>query len=149
MAEGLNDAPDRGGPPERTPGAIRALLERCLAKDPEARPAAMRELRIQLEESLGIRRASALREGGAVATPHNLPAPATSFVGRAETLATCTRSLGETRLLTLTAIGGAGQTRLALMLAGSQLDTFRGGGWFVGVGPLTQPARPVQSLAAG
>ncbi|TMA34678.1 MAG: tetratricopeptide repeat protein [Deltaproteobacteria bacterium] len=148
MAQVLNDTPDPAALPERTPGAIRALLERCLAKDPQARPAAMRELRIQLEESLGIRRASALREGGAVATPHNLPAPATSFVGRAETLAACTRSLGETRLLTLTAIGGAGKTRLALMLAESQLDTFRDGVWFVDVAPLTEPARLVESLAA-
>src|SRR5262249_9086079 len=117
MAQVLNDTPDWSALPERTPPVVRALLGACLAKDADGRPRLMRELRHQLEESLGIRRAAALREGGAAATPHNLPAQATSFVGRAETLATATRMLGETRLLTLTGIGGSGKTRLALMLA--------------------------------
>src|SRR5262249_12779460 len=104
MAQVLNDTPDFAALPERTPPAVRALLVSAPAKDAAARPGSMRELRHQLEEALGIRRAAALREGGAAATPHNLPAQATSFIGRAETLATVTRMLGETRLLTLTGI---------------------------------------------
>jgi len=148
MAQVLNDTPDAAALPERTPGAVRELVFSCLAKDAEQRPRAMRELRFALEESLGIRRASALREGGVVTTPHNLPASATSFVGRADTLAECARALAGTRLLTLAGIGGSGKTRLALALAESQLDTFRDGAWFVDVAPLTEPGRLIESLAA-
>ena len=148
MAQVLNDSPDLSALPARTPPAVRALIESSLAKDAEARPRVMRELRHQLEEALGIRRATALREGGAAATPHNLPAQASSFVGRAETLATCARMLAESRLLTLTGIGGSGKTRLALKLAESELDTFRDGLWFVDVAPLAEPGRLVEALAA-
>src|SRR5262249_36419672 len=65
MAQVLNDTPDFSALPERTPPAVRTLLQACLAKDADSRPGTMRELRHQLEESLGIRRAAALREGGA------------------------------------------------------------------------------------
>ena len=147
MAQVLNDTPDLSALPERTPPAMRALLESCLAKDAEARPRVMRELRHQLEEALGIRRASALREGGAAVTPHNLPAQTSSFVGRAETLADCARMLAEARLLTLTGIGGSGKTRLAFKLAEGALDTFRDGVWFVDVAPLTEPERLIEALA--
>jgi predicted ATPase len=147
MAQVLNDTPDASALPERTPRAVRALLEACLAKDAEARPRLMRDLRHTLEDALGIRRASAIREGGAAATPHNLPAQASSFVGRADTLATCAGLLAETRLLTLTGIGGSGKTRLALKLAEDALDTFRDGVWFVDVAPLTEPGRLIEALA--
>jgi non-specific serine/threonine protein kinase len=147
MAQVLNDTPDASALPARTPSAVRALLDACLAKDADARPRVMRDLRHTLEEALGIRRASSLREGGAAATAHNLPAQASSFVGRTETLATCARLLSEVRLLTLTGIGGSGKTRLALKLAEGALDTFRDGVWFVDVAPLTEPDRLVEALA--
>ena len=47
-------------------------------------------------------------------TPNNLPYPVTSFIGRTEALAELRRLLPTTRLLTLTGVGGAGKTRLAL-----------------------------------
>jgi predicted ATPase len=147
MAQVLNDVPDFTALPDRTPPAIRRMVESCLAKDAEERPRSARALRFAIEEALGIRRAAALREGEAVTTPHNLPAQATSFVGRQATLAECTRMLAETRLLTLTGIGGSGKTRLALHLAEGQLATFHDGVWFVDVAPLTEPERLVESLA--
>ena len=148
MAQVLNDTPDPNVLPERTPPAVRALIEKFLVKDAESRPRSMRDLRHTLEDALGIRRASALREGGAAVTPHNLPAQASSFVGRAETLATCTRMLAASRLLTLTGIGGSGKTRLALKLAEGALETFRDGVWFVDVAPFAEPGRLVEALAA-
>ncbi len=148
MAQVLNDNADLGALPERTPATVRAMVEACLAKDTELRPRSARELRFTLEEALGIRRAAALREGEHVTTPNNLPAQATSFVGRQVTLAECARALGETRLLTLSGIGGSGKTRLALQLAESQLETFRDGVWFVDVAPLTEPERLIEALAA-
>ncbi len=148
MAQVLSETPDMSALPERTPPAVRELLEACLTKDAQARPRHMRPLRYILEEALGIRRAAALRDGEAVRTPHNLPAQTTSFVGRDETLAECTRALAATRLLTLTGIGGSGKTRLALRLAETQLDAFPDGVWFVDMAPLTDPERLVEALGA-
>ncbi len=47
-------------------------------------------------------------------TPHNLPQPLTSFVGREHELAEGKRQLAHTRLLTLLGIGGLGKSRLSL-----------------------------------
>ena len=147
MAQVLNETPDLALLPPRTPPAVRAMVETCLAKDAEARPGSMRDLRHVLEEALGIRRAAALREGERIATPQNLPAQASSFVGRQETLSQCVTALAGTRLLTLTGLGGSGKTRLAIELATGQLETFRDGVWFVDVAPLTEPERLIEALA--
>jgi non-specific serine/threonine protein kinase len=148
MAQVLSETPELSALPERTPAEVRALIETCLVKDAEARPRDMRAMRFTLEEALGIRRAAALREGDTIATPHNLPAQATSFVGREETVAEGTRALGETRLLTLIGIGGSGKTRLALRLAETQLAAYPDGVWLVDVAPLTEPERLVEALGA-
>jgi non-specific serine/threonine protein kinase len=147
MAQVLNESPDLGSLPPRTPPAIRAMVEACLQKEAESRPGSMRALRHALEEALGIRRAAALREGERVTTPHNLPAQATSFVGRQSTLAECVSALAGTRHLTLSGLGGSGKTRLAVELATQQLEVFHDGVWFVDVAPLADPGRLVESLA--
>ena len=59
-------------------------------------------------------------------TTHNLPRPRTHFIGRERELAECARLLDDTRLLTLTGIGGSGKTRLALELAEQTLPTLPG-----------------------
>lgn len=45
---------------------------------------------------------------------HNLPAPISSFIGRKGELEEIARLLRQHRLVTLTGVGGAGKTRLAL-----------------------------------
>jgi len=65
------------------------------------------------------------------ATPNNLPQQLTSFVGRAREIDDVGALLTRTRLLTLSGIGGLGKTRLALQIAGSVLDRYRDGVWFV------------------
>ncbi|MBI4673686.1 MAG: AAA family ATPase, partial [Chloroflexi bacterium] len=63
---------------------------------------------------------------------HNLPSPATSFVGRETELQTIVQRLEtETRLLTLLGPGGIGKTRLALQAARQQVDRFLNGVFFV------------------
>ncbi|MCW5853406.1 MAG: tetratricopeptide repeat protein [Anaerolineae bacterium] len=48
---------------------------------------------------------------------YHLPAPLTPFIGRRDDIASLTRRLAATRLLTLTGPGGSGKTRLALEVA--------------------------------
>ena len=74
-------------------------------------------------------------------TPNNLPHAVTRFIGRAQELAECERLLRQTRLLTLTAIGGAGKTRLAIEVARSELDRFPDGAWFVDLASLQEGER--------
>ena len=48
------------------------------------------------------------------AATHNLPEALTGFIGRASELEQIVRTLADARLLTLTGVGGAGKTRLAV-----------------------------------
>jgi predicted ATPase/DNA-binding winged helix-turn-helix (wHTH) protein len=84
----------------------------------------------------------------AEAVSSNLPQQRTQFIGRARELAQCTALLRDTRLLTLTGVGGCGKTRLALQLAQQQLSSFTGGIRFVDLAPL-QDAQGVVSALAG
>ena len=61
----------------------------------------------------------------------NLPAELTSFVGRRGELAEVKRLLADSRLVTLTGIGGVGKTRLALRAAAGLQRAFRDGVWLV------------------
>jgi predicted ATPase/DNA-binding SARP family transcriptional activator len=70
---------------------------------------------------------------------HNLPASLSSFVGRETELDDLQRLLGQTRLLTLTGVGGAGKTRLALECATRALSAFPDGVYFVDYSALTDP----------
>jgi predicted ATPase/class 3 adenylate cyclase len=71
----------------------------------------------------------------------NLPAPRTSFVGRARELEEIDRMLGEPdcRLLTLVGPGGIGKTRLAVEAAARRVDRYPHGVHFV---PLASVATP-------
>ena len=71
--------------------------------------------------------------------PNNLPSLASRFVGRERELAELQARSGQTRLLTLTGVGGVGKTRLALQLASSLLGRAPDGVWFVDLAPLTSP----------
>jgi predicted ATPase len=66
----------------------------------------------------------------------NLPLQLTTFVGRGNQLAEIQRLLATKRLVTLTAVGGAGKTRLALEVAGRALDAYPDGTWFIDLSPV-------------
>jgi predicted ATPase/DNA-binding NarL/FixJ family response regulator len=78
----------------------------------------------------------------------NLPSDLTSFVGRRRELAEVRRLLGESRLVTLTGIGGVGKTRLALRAAAELDRRFPDGVWLVDLAPLRDPALVAQTVAA-
>jgi predicted ATPase/DNA-binding winged helix-turn-helix (wHTH) protein len=86
---------------------------------------------------------------GAGAAPRgNLPRPRTRFIGRETALADGARLLAESRLITLTGIGGCGKTRLAQELARQQHASFADGVWFVDLAPLQDAERVVAAVAA-
>jgi class 3 adenylate cyclase len=82
------------------------------------------------------------------AAPWNLRPPPTSFVGRAAELAEVVSLLQAHRLVTLTGVGGAGKTRLALEVAGVLADQFPDGVWMVELGPVGDPAAVPDAVAA-
>jgi predicted ATPase/DNA-binding SARP family transcriptional activator len=67
---------------------------------------------------------------------HALPAAVTSFVGRAKEIEEVRGLLDESRLLTLTGVGGSGKTRLALEVAAAVQEDFPDGVVLVELGPL-------------
>jgi predicted ATPase/DNA-binding SARP family transcriptional activator len=79
-----------------------------------------------------------------VGPPPEPPAPAivspeaslTSFVGRERELAELSALLGEARLVTITGVGGAGKTRLALELADQRGPSFTDGATVVELAPV-------------
>jgi len=81
--------------------------------------------------------------------PGNLPGELTSFVGRRGELATARRLLGESRLVTLTGVGGVGKTRLALRLASQLEKAFEDGVWLVDLATLSDAGLVAQRVASG
>ncbi len=71
---------------------------------------------------------------------HNLPQQLTSFIGREKEMAEVKRLLTVSRLLTLTGVGGAGKTRLALQVAAESVDDYPDGVWLVELAALSDPA---------
>src|SRR5438132_13927790 len=86
-----------------------------------------------------------LREGSAL---HNLPVELSSFVGRTRELGELERILRTTRLLTLTGIGGAGKTRLALKLAATVAPQYPEGVFLVALGPVLDEGLLSQAVAS-
>jgi predicted ATPase/DNA-binding winged helix-turn-helix (wHTH) protein len=82
-----------------------------------------------------------------VAKRNNLPQLLTSFIGHADDLDEYAILLGETRLLTLTGIGGCGKTRLAIELAERSLPSFPDGVCYVDLAPLLDAERVALTVA--
>ena len=68
----------------------------------------------------------------------NLPAPSSSFVGRAWEVAEIGEMLAAARLVTLTGPGGCGKTRLALGVATTRVAAHPDGVWLVELAALTR-----------
>ena len=76
----------------------------------------------------------------------SLPADTTTFVGRRHDVAEVRRLLAESRLVTLTGVGGVGKTRLALRAAADTNRAFRDGAWFVDLGGVADPELVVHTV---
>jgi predicted ATPase/class 3 adenylate cyclase len=82
------------------------------------------------------------------AFPGNLPLQMSSFVGREKQLQRTAAALADSRVVTLTGVGGVGKTRLALQVAAEVLPRFADGAWLCELAPLRDPAGVSDSLAA-
>jgi predicted ATPase/DNA-binding CsgD family transcriptional regulator len=71
--------------------------------------------------------------------PGNLPAEATSFIGRRRELAEVRRKLTEARVVSLVGPGGVGKTRLAIRTAAELVRGFPGGAWLVELAEVRDP----------
>jgi len=134
--------PDWQALPAELPTALRATLQRALAKPVADRLASAAELRRALEEAIqerALRALTAARREERAEVPNNLPVPATSFVGRRGEQAAIKDLLAGTRLLTLSGIGGCGKTRLALEVAREVIAGYADGAWLVEFAPLANP----------
>jgi predicted ATPase/class 3 adenylate cyclase len=79
--------------------------------------------------------------------PGNLPLQVSSFIGRDREVARALSALEESRILTLTGVGGVGKTRLALQVAAAVLPRFREGAWVVELAPVRDPAGVIGAIA--
>jgi predicted ATPase/class 3 adenylate cyclase len=80
--------------------------------------------------------------------PGNLPTQVTEFVGRAAELQSLHEAVESARVVTLTGVGGAGKTRLALQFAAEAQPEFRNGAWLCDLAPLTSPDAVAPAVAA-
>jgi len=78
---------------------------------------------------------------------NNLPHLASGFVGRREEVAEVGALLGESRLVTLTGLGGMGKTRLALEVAAQLAPRYPDGVWLVELAAVSHPSRLAEVVA--
>jgi predicted ATPase len=82
------------------------------------------------------------------ASPGNLRAATTSFIGRESEVAELHAALKAYRMVTLTGVGGVGKTRLALEVAARLIDEFPDGVWFFELAAVSDPAAVPDAVAA-
>jgi predicted ATPase/DNA-binding SARP family transcriptional activator len=142
---------------------LAGLYLRALTADgrPAEALAAFEDLRRGLAETLGADPSPALRDlhtailrglpaptdsTAAFATPTNLPAPATSFIGRERDLTLVRALFADARLITLVGPGGVGKTRLAAEVAADWQA--RDGVWLAEFAGITDPAEVPAAVCA-
>jgi predicted ATPase/DNA-binding SARP family transcriptional activator len=101
------------------------------------------------EELQAIERAVLRHDLAPVATPvqrHSIPAPLTSLLGREREVADVGELLRTDRLVTLSGVGGAGKTRIALEVGTRQAGSWTGGVWFVDLAANDDPTSTANAV---
>ena len=78
----------------------------------------------------------------------NLPTQRSGFIGRDAFMEQVTVALGESRLVTLTGVGGVGKTRAAVQVAADLLPEFSHGVWLVELAAVNERDGVEEALAA-
>ena len=125
------------------PSYVAEAVRKLLAKDPGGRYATAAEF----VNAISTEAATVSFEVLKTQVTTNLPKDRTRFIGRNQELNDCTQFLENSRLLTLTGLGGCGKTRLAIKVAESVTPKFTAGVWFVDLAPLTEANRIVGAVA--
>ena len=127
------------------PSGVSATVARALAKDVSDRYTTVTDFAAALNtEAGGSRTPTPTPFRG---KPNRLPRPRSRFVGRYQELADCAALLMESRLVTLTGIGGSGKTRLAVKLAERLSSRFSDGVYFADLSPIQDPDRVARAVA--
>jgi class 3 adenylate cyclase len=79
---------------------------------------------------------------------HNLPVALTSFVGRTGEVKELEDLIDRNRLITLTGVGGAGKTRLALQVAAGCIERYPDGVWLIELARIRDGALVAPAVAA-
>ncbi len=143
MAATLRDEPE---PIEHVrddlPGSLRAVIDRCLRKDPAERYESTRALLEDLQSTRAVPPTPAT-------APSPLPLPRTSLVGRSEERETIRRMIVDdgARLITLSGPGGSGKTRLGIQVGSDLRDHFDGRVFFIPLGGVVEPELVVPAIA--
>jgi predicted ATPase/class 3 adenylate cyclase len=82
------------------------------------------------------------------AFPGNLPPQMSSFVGREDELKKIAELISQSRLVTLTGVGGVGKTRLVIQSAAELVPQFTDGAWLAEFAPISDPALVPGRVAA-
>lgn len=126
------------------PDAFCAVVDRCLEASsedrfPDARSVAGALAAARTGGSTGDSTTSGIR--------HNLPPQLTRFVGREHDVECVSGRLAESRLVTLTGVGGGGKTRLALETATSLLESYPGGVHVAELAGVSENERVIDAVA--
>jgi tetratricopeptide (TPR) repeat protein len=148
---------------------ITAVIERCVARDPDKRYPTAADLGTALEQlgpsghSLAQHVSAAMRKkrgrsptGGRPSPPRTAaparlmlpPASTEPFMGREHTISQLLARIGGAHLLTITGPGGIGKTRVALEFARAVADSFAGGAAFVDLSSCEHRAEAAVAIAS-
>jgi predicted ATPase/tRNA A-37 threonylcarbamoyl transferase component Bud32 len=127
------------------PSGVSATVAQALAKDASDRQATVTDFAAALNTEVG--RSPTPTPTPFRGKPNRLPRPRSRFVGRQQELADCAALLLESRLVTLTGIGGSGKTRLAIKLAQRLSARFSDGVYFADLSPIQNPDRVARAVA--
>ncbi len=78
----------------------------------------------------------------------NLPAQVTSFIGREAEVSAVAGALADSRIVTITGVGGVGKTRLAVQVAAALLPRYPDGAWFCELATAEDEDTMLQVVAA-
>ena len=102
----------------------------------------------QLREDAQTRRLTGKQPTNKTTPPNNIPTPVTPLIGREDEQFELMSQLRQSRMVTLTGVGGIGKTRLAIAVASKGALSGPDGVWFVGFESLRDECLVAREIAS-